>query len=1372
MSFKVSIILPVYNVEKYLETCLDSLIAQTLENIEIVAVNDGSTDGSLHILEQYQQRYPQKVFVYSTKNHGVSHARNYGFSHSHGEYVWFVDSDDYIEPDACRCLYGKAINDHNDLVLFRYYNVDDATGERKEYIKACHNQNFTVAEKPYELPTISPYPWIKFIRRDLFEGLHFPEGIRFEDLPVAYLLGVKAHSIGYVNRCFYNYRKNVGFLGALTPSTLQIKDAIIFMKEEMQRLGYYDQYKTELDFIAVRHFLYRFWKLLTNYEKAKKDLKIQLVNELFDYLEEEIPNWQDNHYVKYSLAPHIARMMYLYGSRKEMLRFVKTCGKKRPRFQKDWLKEYKAEHAPIRKYRPAAQLEKDNAAAQIYHLAYTGSIAPDPEQIFLEAGRGTKIPTWLLKLILHLEQNHSDHHIVLSLQKKSKPLLMALLNRYLPGKKNTLPSNITLVQPHTEAYGKALALSGYVITDGPLPWYFCKEEGQFFLLYCGHTLYPKTILNTQVSVPDTGLWQHSMFMADCLYFSNEKNRSIYMKECMLEGICPTPSVVGNFNEMTMTPELSLREKLRSSLQMDKKQTILYAPLLPGENYTDVMQTYRNFMSTLYEFDQELDNRQIVYLHLENIKETDLSVFRHIKAMPRDIDISDFANACDVFISDYHTALTANFPSGTKKIQFLSGEYLPVLDENADFIKSNVSSEENAHSNENTSCKAAGNLYVKYNNIPQIMEYLDEVRRTQDDLTKDATAPGIQTWDSSESQYSAEHISAAKTFAENISAADSPEIKAQKRQNKSSKNPRQALTDNENYPLTNVLDSLLSGRPLPYLESVSHSDRTHILYYTGRELSLNLIQDFNTMAAQSPDKQFWLAYNDFNNSDYLQCLGKLSPECFFLPLKPDQTKNKQWLFADTFTEKRIFSSIYPLSHVLKLGKEEYQKCLNKVQFDEVVITSTDNLKTIATLLAAAPSASYTFDTFSPEQYATSPTYRQRFGFLCRLMKSIGTTGVPEKLTELKRPIKLSVIIPVHNAEKYLNETLDSVLGQDIKDLEVICVDDASTDGSVALIKERQKKDSRIILLQNEENQFAGYCRNRGLEIAQGEYVHFLDADDIVEQGAYQKYYDLAKAADADLIKGCASCFDNETGEISDTPLFALSNVPENAFDKVLTFSQKPDVFSHISVVPWNGIYKRSFLMEKELRFNHLVCVNDRSFYSEAVFAASRIWLTHDKIVRYRINNGASLVGNRARNFHCEFDSYAMIMEQCKKYNIKDRQLAVVMERELIDIFIWYRKYKKVPEVSEEIISQTAAFSRSLDITPLEEYPPAFKWYYDYLTFLPEFETLTQNYNNIADFKKRAKKLMPKCKNMEDFKAQMMVMPESTNITATAAKKQPE
>ena len=102
------------------------------------------------------------------------------------------------------------------------------------------------------------------------------------------------------------------------------------------------------------------------------------------------------------------------------------------------------------------------------------------------------------------------------------------------------------------------------------------------------------------------------------------------------------------------------------------------------------------------------------------------------------------------------------------------------------------------------------------------------------------------------------------------------------------------------------------------------------------------------------------------------------------------------------------------------------------------------------------------------------------------------------------MKLSVIIPVHNAEKYIHATLDSVLNQSIQDLEVICVDDASTDSSVSLIKKYQQKDSRILLLQNEKTCFAGACRNRGLKEARGEYVHFLDADDIVEDRAYEQY----------------------------------------------------------------------------------------------------------------------------------------------------------------------------------------------------------------------------------------------------------------------------
>ena len=130
-----------------------------------------------------------------------------------------------------------------------------------------------------------------------------------------------------------------------------------------------------------------------------------------------------------------------------------------------------------------------------------------------------------------------------------------------------------------------------------------------------------------------------------------------------------------------------------------------------------------------------------------------------------------------------------------------------------------------------------------------------------------------------------------------------------------------------------------------------------------------------------------------------------------------------------------------------------------------------------------------------------------------------------------------------------------------------------------------------------------------------------------------------------------------------------------------------------------------------------------------------------------------------------------MNQCTKYNIQGRELAIVMERELIDIFIWYRKYKKIPEISEEITAQTQAFAQKLDISPLEAFPPSFKWYYDYLTFLPEFETLTKNYNNITQFKKQARLIMPQCATLADFRHHIQEAPatDSTSKRSGVLKK---
>ena len=117
---KVSVIVPFYNVEKYIEKCLISLVNQTLKEIEIILVNDGSKDKSEKIAKEFEQKYPTKIKYYEKPNGGLGDARNYGIQYAIGEYIAFLDSDDYVEPTMYEEMYKKACNEHSDYVECRY----------------------------------------------------------------------------------------------------------------------------------------------------------------------------------------------------------------------------------------------------------------------------------------------------------------------------------------------------------------------------------------------------------------------------------------------------------------------------------------------------------------------------------------------------------------------------------------------------------------------------------------------------------------------------------------------------------------------------------------------------------------------------------------------------------------------------------------------------------------------------------------------------------------------------------------------------------------------------------------------------------------------------------------------------------------------------------------------------------------------------------------------------------------------------------------------------------------------------------------------------------------------------------------------------
>ena len=260
---KISVIVPVYKVERYLRTCLDSLVNQTLEDIEIIAVNDGSPDNSPAILDEYEKKYSPKVRVYSIENHGVSYARNYGADRANGEYLLFVDSDDFVEPQMCEVLYEKASGDGNDIVLCNRNNIYENPGGKdtvnKNFMMTA-SQNFTISQYPFELCWISPFPWDKLVRRELFLSVKFTENMRFEDLAYVLKLACVAKNIGVVKDHLYNYRRTTtgGFLNSFSEDTLDIvkafDDVMSFMKEHEFDVCY----REELAYICTRHFFYRY----------------------------------------------------------------------------------------------------------------------------------------------------------------------------------------------------------------------------------------------------------------------------------------------------------------------------------------------------------------------------------------------------------------------------------------------------------------------------------------------------------------------------------------------------------------------------------------------------------------------------------------------------------------------------------------------------------------------------------------------------------------------------------------------------------------------------------------------------------------------------------------------------------------------------------------------------------------------------------------------------------------------------------------------------------------------------------------------------------------------------------------------------------
>ncbi len=298
-NIKVSIIVPVYNVERFLPQCLDSLVKQTLEEIEILVVNDGSPDNSQTIIDDYVSRYPGKIRAFIKENGGLSDARNFGVQRATGEYIGFVDSDDYVREDMFALLYNKATEENADVAVCNYCRCSVDEVKENIVIKNIDNFNQSVEASPQILLESKSYAWNKLYRRDWYLHNHFefPVGQWFEDSAVVYNMLYMANKVSAVTDSLYFYRTDV--TGSVT-NVMDNRVLDIFKSTENLHKFYYSrttdrQLLDVVDRVCQIHIFVRLGDLL---KRGSVKLKLKFYKQMLGFFKQYMPKWTENPYYK------------------------------------------------------------------------------------------------------------------------------------------------------------------------------------------------------------------------------------------------------------------------------------------------------------------------------------------------------------------------------------------------------------------------------------------------------------------------------------------------------------------------------------------------------------------------------------------------------------------------------------------------------------------------------------------------------------------------------------------------------------------------------------------------------------------------------------------------------------------------------------------------------------------------------------------------------------------------------------------------------------------------------------------------------------------------------------------------------------------
>ena len=298
---KISIIIPAYNVEKYLRESLDSCINQTLEDIEIICVDDASPDNSIQILEEYQAKDPRVKILRHEVNKNLGAARNTGLQAATGEYIWFVDSDDYIDTKACQILYDAIKEFDIDMLCFSALRFSEKNNKRQFFYEKYVHQGLQINKiyypqtnwKEIQFSNLNVSACMYLIKRSTLQKFRFREGVFFEDTDFTSILLASVNSFCFVPYSAYFYRINPG-------STTQT---------DLSQKKFYD-----------------YVSILESLDKFIKDKKISSNHFIYNFLLGEINHiyglYEEHHRINSDIIQRLDSLQQTYHPKHSIKRFV------------------------------------------------------------------------------------------------------------------------------------------------------------------------------------------------------------------------------------------------------------------------------------------------------------------------------------------------------------------------------------------------------------------------------------------------------------------------------------------------------------------------------------------------------------------------------------------------------------------------------------------------------------------------------------------------------------------------------------------------------------------------------------------------------------------------------------------------------------------------------------------------------------------------------------------------------------------------------------------------------------------------------------------------------------------------------------------